>query len=301
MSKPGKIVLFLLKLTVSCTLLYVVLSRADPHRVISLMKDISPVSFALAVLLYLLSQFTASARWKLLIRDDFGLGRLFPLYLLGSFFNTFLPGLVGGDAVKAYYLYRESGRGTQAMASVFMDRYIGFCSLMVLGTVVFPFGLSHIRGTWVQWLMPLIVICFIAASYIVLGLRLGGRVRFIDDIHGYLRSYGKQTGAIARAALLSVIVQFIMIVMVFILSRGLGEDISFLTFALFFPIIVTVSTIPVSVSGLGIREAAFVVLLGTQGVEAEAATAISFAWFLAISTGGLAGLYEYLRHKGHAD
>jgi len=49
------------------------------------------------------------------------------VFFIGSFFNTFLPGLVGGDAIKAFYLYKHSGI---SLASVFMDRYIGFTTIM---------------------------------------------------------------------------------------------------------------------------------------------------------------------------
>lgn len=295
--KAKKTILFALKFLISGTLLYFVLSRAGIGRVFSLLRDINPMHFGAAVLIYLSSQLIASIRWRLLLMDKLALARLFRLYLLGSFFNTFLPGLVGGDAVKAYYLYKESGKGTQAMASVFMDRYIGFCSLMALGLFFYPVAFRYITGTWVQWLLPLIVLCFITASLVIFGLRLGRSVKFLEDIYGYLYSYRRKSGVILKTFLLSVAIQLAMILSVYIIALGLGQKIPVLPLLVFFPIIVTVSTIPISISGLGIREAAFVLLLGMLGVTPDAATAISFAWFLSIATGGLAGLYEYLRES----
>jgi uncharacterized membrane protein YbhN (UPF0104 family) len=293
--KVKKTIIFALKFLVSGTLLYFVFSRAGIGKVLSMLRDINPISFGAAVFIYLFCQIIASIRWRLFLMDRLALVRLFRLYLLGSFFNTFLPGLVGGDAVKAYYLYRESGKGTQAMASVFMDRYIGFCSLMALGLFFYPVALKYITGTWVQWLLPLIVLCFITASVVIFGLRFGRSIQFLEDIYGYLHSYRRKSGVILKAFLLSVAIQLFMILSVYILALGLGQTLPLLPFLVFFPIIVTVSTIPISISGLGIREAAFVLLLGMLEVEPDAATAISFAWFLSMVTGGLAGLYEYLR------
>ena len=293
--KVKKTVIFALKFLISGTLLYFVLSRAGIGRVLSLLRDINLMFFGAAVLIYLFSQAIASIRWRLLLMDKLALVRLFRLYLLGSFFNTFLPGLVGGDAVKAYYLYKESGKGTQAMASVFMDRYIGFCSLMALGLFFYPVALKYITGTWVQWLLPLIVLCFITASLVIFGLRLGRSVKFLEDIYGYLHSYRRKSGVLLKTFLLSLTIQLVMVLSVYIIALGLGQKIPLLPFLVFFPIIVTVSTVPISISGLGIREAAFVLLLGILGVKPDVATAISFAWFLSIATGGLAGLYEYLR------
>ena len=86
----------------------------------------SPLAFVAAILLYLLAQFTSTLRWKLLLPRMLGIRKLFSLYMIGSFFNTFLPGLIGGDAVKGFYLYKETGKGSLTLASIFMDRYIGF-------------------------------------------------------------------------------------------------------------------------------------------------------------------------------
>jgi uncharacterized membrane protein YbhN (UPF0104 family) len=80
---------------------------------------------------------------------------------------------------------------------------------------------------------------------------------------------------------------------------GLGERVPLLALFMFMPIIVTVSSIPVSISGVGLREGAFVLLLGSIGIPPDAATALSFAWFLSVVAGGLTGIYEYLRHKDY--
>lgn len=295
--KPNKALILLVKLLVSGALLYIVLSRAGIDRVLGLLRGISPLSFVLAVLMYVASQFVASIRWRLLLQGRLSLRRLFPLYLLGSFFSRFLPGTVGGDAVKAYYLYKETGEGTRALSSVFMDRYIGYIILMSMGLAAFPFGLRHFRGSWIEWLLPAIIAGFILLSIIFFGLRLGKGIRLLGDFYGYFDSYRKQKGVMARAALLSALIQGATVLSVYVLALGLGQSIPLVPFFIFVPIIITLSSLPVSISGVGIREGAFVFLFGSIGVRPEAATALSFAWFLSVTAGGLAGLYEYLRYK----
>ncbi len=295
-----KILVFVFKLLVSSALLYIVLSRAGIEKVLSLLKNINPLSFIFAVFLYIAGLFAASIRWKLLLDEKFSLRRLFPLYLLGSFFSTFLPGLVGGDAVKAYYIYKETGKGTQALASVFMDRYIGFSTLMVVGMIVFPFGREYFKGLWIEWLLPLIVLSFVVVSFLIFGLRLGKKIKFLSDFYGYFHSYRKKPDLMVKTFLLSAVVQVLIIYAVYILAQGLGEHIPLRVLFIFVPIIVALSTLPVSISGIGVREASFVLLLSSIGIGADAAAAISFAWFLSISAGGLLGLYEYFRHKDYA-
>jgi len=282
---------------VSGSLLYLVLERAGAERVLGMLRSIDPWSFAAAVAIYLVAQFLSSMRWRLFLGGGYGAGRIYLLYLMGSFFNTFLPGLVGGDMVKAYYVYRERGDGTRAFASVFMDRYTGFLTLMLMGLIAFPFGLKYFRGSWIEWLLPLIVLCFAVLSLIFFGLRLGERVRFVKEFYGHFHFYRRQLGTMAKAVALSAAVQGMVVFAVYTLALGLGQRIPLPAFFIFIPIVVTMAALPVSISGVGLREAAFVLLFGTVGVRPEAAAAISFAWFLSIVAGGLAGAYEYLRRK----
>ncbi len=293
--KVRKYLIFLLKLVVSGTLLYFVLAKAGLEDVLSLLKSISPLTFVTAVLLYIAALFMASKRWQLLLPERFSLRRLFPLYLLGSFFNTFLPGLVGGDAVKIYYLYKETGKGSQALSSVFMDRYVGYTSLMILGLAAFPFGLKYFRGSWIEWALPAIVLAFVIASFVIFGMRLGQRFKVLSNLYDYFHSYRKQRAVIVKTVLLSFALQGTIIFGIYLLALGLGMRIPFSVLFIFIPITTTVATLPISLSGIGLREAASVLLLGAVGIEPDSATALSFAWFLMAAAGGLTGLYEYLK------
>jgi uncharacterized protein (TIRG00374 family) len=293
-----KYLIFALKLLVSGTLLYFVLSRAGVGNVVELLKNIPPASFIAAVVLYLMALFLCTVRWKLLLPEKFGLRKLFPLYLIGSFFNTFMPGLVGGDAVKIYYLYKKTGKGAQALSSVFMDRYIGFTALMTLGLVAYPFGFKYFKGLWIEWLLPLVILIFVLVSLTVFGLRLGQRISVIGKLHDYFHAYRKKRVIMAKALALSFTLQLLVMLAIYILALGLDITIPFTALLVFIPIITTIATMPVSLSGIGLREAAAVLLLGTMDVSPESATALSFAWFLMAATGGLTGLYEYLKVKG---
>jgi len=299
--KIKKALLFFLKLSISGGLLFAVLRKAGAERVISLLTGINPWAFAGAVLMYLFAIFISSVRWRLLLQDRLSLKRLYPLYLLGSFFNTFLPGIVGGDAVKIYYLYRETGKGTQALASVFMDRYIGFASLMSIGLLAFPFGFPYFRGSWIQWVLPAMVLVFLGGSLVVFGLRLGKGIRVLGSFYDYFHSYRKKRGVILKAYFLSAAVQTSIIFLIYVLALGLGQSLPLHMLFIFMPIISTLASAPLSIAGIGIREASSVLLFGTIGVEPDMATAISFAWFLSVATGGLAGLYEYFKNRGRAD
>ena len=297
MARPNKAILLLLKVLVSAGLLFVVISKTGIDKVLSTLQGISVPSFVLAVLIYILSILISTFRWRLLLHERFRISRLFSLYFIGSFFNHLLPGIIGGDAVKAYYLYRDTGRGAPAVASVFMDRYIGFAALMLVGLIAFPFGFRYFHGSYIEWLLPLIILFFITASLALFGLRVGRRITFLSGFYDYFALYRGKKSVIVKTLCISVVIQTIVICAVYVLSRGLGVNVPLLPLFIFIPVISTIATIPVSISGIGVREASFVLLFGFLGISPAQATAVSFAWFLSVATGSLPGLVEYLRYK----
>ena len=100
-----------------------------------------------------------------------------------------------------------------------------------------------------------------------------------------------------RPLLLSVLVQFSGIIAVYILALGIGQHLPFLSCLIFLPLIILFTTLPVSISGLGVREGAFVLFFGLIGVKPEVATAISLSWFISTTAGSLLGLVEYMKYK----
>ncbi|MCE5194475.1 MAG: flippase-like domain-containing protein [Nitrospiraceae bacterium] len=289
--------MLIIKLAVSSGLLYYVLSNAGTDKVFSIMKTINPSAFLLTILLYVFSIYISTIRWRMLLPEEFRTKKLFSYYLIGSFFNTFLPGLIGGDAVKTYYLYKDINCGSTSLASVFMDRYVGFAAIMLIAIFSYIAGYSYIKGTLIEWLLPVIIISFIIVSLMIFGLRFGKKIKIISDFYNYFDEYKNSRSLILKTLLLSLLIQIISTFSLYVISLGLGQEIPLIYFFIFFPIIITISTLPVSISGLGIREWSFVLLFGLIGIGAETATAMSFAWFLALACGGLAGLIEYLRLK----
>lgn len=295
--KTNKIFLAFLKLAVSAALLYIVIAKTGLKQVLEALTSMSLTAFIGAIFLYIFAQLISALRWKLLLPEGIGMKKLFSLYMIGSFFNTFLPGIIGGDAVKGFYLYRATGKGSLALASIFMDRYIGFVVLIAICTVAFPFGYTYLQGSRIEWILPFTIVSFMVGSFLFFGLRLGQRITFFSEFYNYFYLYRNQKGVIGKALILSVFIQFSGLLAVYILALGIGEHIPFLAVLVYMPLIILVSTLPISISGLGVREGAFVLFLGLIGVRPEAATAISLSWFIAASIGSLIGLVEYIKYK----
>lgn len=296
MPRLNKTIAVFIKVIVSSGLIYLVLSKAGIEKIIGTIAGINILYFIFAALVYIFSIYLSSVRWQLLLPKGFKIGRVFSLYLIGAFFNNILPGIIGGDAIKAYYLYKDNMNNSSAVASVFMDRYIGFAALMFIGLAAFPFGLGYFKGSYIGWLLPVIVFLFIIVSLLIFGLRLGRRFSFMTGFYDYFIGFRSNKKVILKTFLLSIFVQTTGIFSIYALSLGLKIEVPLLPLLIFVPIISTISTIPISISGIGVREASFVMLLGFLGITPAQATAISFSWFLSIVTGSLPGFIEYLRH-----
>jgi uncharacterized membrane protein YbhN (UPF0104 family) len=261
--------------------------------VMLLMKSIGPAAFIMAAGIYIASVALSSVRWRMLVPGEFTFWRLFSLYMIGAFFSSFLPGVVGGDAVRAYYLNKDARKIGLTLASVFMDRYLGFVSLMLIGITAYPFSLDVYGTSPYKWLMPGIFLAFIAGSVVFFGLKIGRRFGFMSDVYEYFSELKDSRSKMIKVVLLSSVIQVMNFVSVLVLASRTGESIPMMMLAVFLPIIITITSMPISISGLGVREVSFVVLLGLIGIRPETATSISLAWFISIFLGSLPGLIFY--------
>ncbi len=291
-----KALFFLVKLTVSSLSLYIVLSKNDIPHMVAMLKGIGLPAFFAASGLYILSLMAATLRWRLLLPWKYPVSRLLSLYMIGSFFSSFLPGVIGGDVVKAYYLNKDAKKISITLGSIFMDRYLGYVSLVLIGIIAFPFSLRFFGGSPYRWVMPAIFAAFVMGSFLFFGLRVGRRFRTVSEFYDYFGTFGGKPAVIVKAVLLSTLIQFSGFLAVAILAAAMGVQVPVLTLFVFLPIIITITTVPISISGLGVREGAFVVLLGLIGVRPEAATSLSLSWFFSSFIGSLPGLVAYVRH-----
>jgi len=167
---------------------------------------------------------------------------------------------------------------------------------MTIGIAAFPFSLGSFAGSPYTWLMPVIFAAFVVASILFFSLQLGKRFRIMTEFYDYFSLLRERKGTLASALALSAIIQFLNFFMVILLAWRMGLPVSMLQFAVFLPIVITISSLPISISGLGVREGAFVILLGLISVSPEAATSLSLSWFFSVVIGSLPGLAFYVFH-----
>lgn len=297
----------------SAVLLGVLFWRVEPGRVVQGLQQLSPAFVLFAWVYYASCQLLSSYRWQMFLTAKniaVPVTRLFSFYMIGMFLNTFLPGAVGGDAAKAYYVYRRSGQGNYALSSVLLERFSGLLGLSVISITALAIGLSSI---WKPVILASVggtaLILLAVASALwwaplsppirgalrrVLPASIGPR---LQQLYGALASYREHPGTLVRAVALSVAIQGLYALYYGVVSWGLGLSIDVYYFLLLLPPVTLVMIAPISVGGLGIREAMLVLLFGQVGVAAADILAVSLTAHL-LNTGlGLWGGLLLLRRR----
>lgn len=307
------LLLTLIKIGISGAILFFLFRNIEIDKFWNIVVSVNMLTVISVALLFFVTQSISTLRWSIILKKDMNISylRLLSIYFIGMFFNNFLPTMVGGDLVKGYYLYRRSNRGDVSLASIFMDRYAGFTALMVITSIALVAGHQLIKGTGLSAFFALLLGGFAGISLVIwVGplhawvMRLLAKVHFmglnkkIDTFYMVLMSYKDHHGILLKIFICSVVVQSGVIIGYYFLGKGIGMDIGIGYFFLFIPLTTAISMLPISLSGLGIREGAFVYLFTLAGATREQAFALSLMWFGIAAIVSIVGGIEYVRTGG---
>ncbi len=163
--KQTNVIKLVLKVVFSSAAIYYIVSKLDLSQVGKLIVKVNPWFVFLAMLLYAISQLLSSFRLNSLFRAiDLNISDKsnIRLYWLGMFYNFFLPGGVGGDGYKVFYLHKRFKTPVkQLLGAVLADRVSGLSIILVyiLGLVYFIEYDLPLKG-WLFLLIPFVSLGF---------------------------------------------------------------------------------------------------------------------------------------------
>lgn len=296
-----KLLGFTLKLLISVALLaylFYFSDLVDMREVTDTLKQTRLLIFICVVLIGIGNVLITSKRWSLFLPEKIQYSRVVSLYLIGYFFNTFLPGRIGGDIIKSYYIYRDTGEGGISILSVFIDRYLGLCAIVGISLIACAGGYSYFKDSDIVWFIPAVAIVFLIASFLFWRLNWGN-IRGLHALYTHLTEYKKKKKCIYQGFILSFLVQGLCILEVYLLSTAIGMKVPIIYFFIFVPVINALSAIPVTVAGLGVREISFTaffnMFFAELGVHSSEAVSLSLLAFATMTLINLLGGIEYLR------
>ena len=315
-----KVLVTLLQLTVTLALLWWILHDPERRREMGEALRLADWRWLGVGLLVLFGcTVVATARWKILLAvQDIHLTwfRSWQLFMVGMFFNLFMLGSTGGDVVKMYLTMREApGRKAAALLSVFMDRVIGMLALIFLSIFFLYFRydlLNHGEGSSallnaLLWLMAVALLA-IVGMFVVSGL---GWVHYLPAWTPWRGRFVEMSAACHlyacgwRRTIWAFFISFPLFAMFFttfyFAARAFTDQLGLVDIFSVMPIVAVITAIPISISGIGVREGLFVSLLAPFGVSAAVATLISVSGFLINTVGSLIGglVFLFYRSSSH--
>ncbi len=245
------------------------------------------------------------------------------LTFLGQFFTNFMPSAVGGDIVRGWYISRHTHKKLQAVLGIVADRMVGLISTFILAISSYflffkgrvnPFqiikkeeeGISTFFDNNPISPMHLLLVGIILVGF---GCLLSGLFDFKETfrksfrylVH-FLRQFKEVFKVYARHPLvlilglgLTLFLQSMVIFSLWLIGRGLGMSSPIQFYFVFFPMMWVISSLPLSIAGLGILEGGIVLLfVQFTGAEEDAAKALALCQRLTWVVASIPGLIIHL-------
>jgi uncharacterized membrane protein YbhN (UPF0104 family) len=307
-----------LKLAVSGILLAVLFSRIDMATLWATARTASIPWLLVALAIYAMSIGVGIWRWHLLLEAQHvavEIPILIKSFLVGLFFNNFLPSNIGGDVIRIRDTTKQAGSMTLAATIVLMDRMLGLIALALVAAS----GATLAAGGERRAALPILPAWLWAGFFVGAGVsapavisptgfgRLLQPLRVIhpewvdnriEKLTGGLSRFREKPGALATCFSAAVFVQAATVLFYFSVAHALGIPIGPWDLAVIVPLSFVVQMAPVSINGFGVREAAFSLYFSRLGLPLESALLVSLVPTVLVMLFSLSGAVVYVV-RGH--
>jgi len=286
-------------------------NKIDIHELLQEIKSSDKIILILAFCIFLTSYILCLFRWEMLLKAlkiQLPLKRVIISFAAGVFFSLFLPSTIGGDLMRSIDLATHTQRPKEVIATVFLDRLSGYTGLVILALSSVLLGWRLIQDKTI--LFPIIIITgiLIAILFVLFNKFLyskinkllhnpdAGKLReLLKDLHQEIHYFRQHKKIIINNLILSVLIQATGPLTFFVIGLSLGLKINLIYFFLFLPIIGAITLLPISIGGLGLREATTTLFFAKVGVDSHTAMAMSLlnSSFIFVC-GGMGGLIYVL-------
>ncbi|RPI87626.1 MAG: UPF0104 family protein [Chloroflexi bacterium] len=288
-----KSLFYILRLLGCIFLLFLVFRRYNSTEIFAQMKDIKIHLLLMAWALNYVSIFISSAKWKSILRSygqNAPLLHLWALYIEGQFFNLIFPGFIAGDVSRITRISKNGGVSLNAVMSVFLERFSGLLILgMFIGMVALFGGYQDLDPWWQNFILLLFLLNIVLLG---VGLNLKSFRSFLKFVPGLIRkrivplfekiinaSYvlKEHKNLIWSLPILSLLFISMSGPVAYFASRAVDVEIPLSVLMIYAPLIAFLSNLPLSISGVGVRENLAVLFYSALGFQPEEIIAYALA------------------------
>jgi uncharacterized protein (TIRG00374 family) len=268
----------------------------------------------MAFFCYGMTTLLSICRWHILLQacsTTVSWGRTMQLTMVGLFCNSFLPGALGGDLVKAVYIAREvPAQKPAAIMSIVMERLLGFVAMFFVSTALILTRWNALTGEYATRYAVYFYFGFFALVFLILGIGTFGNLekyfpvlekipfrRTLREAGQAYQMFLRRPSCFWGGLLLSALAHFGLMGTFYSISLALGMGVNFWDLAAVLPLVGLVTLIPITINGLGLREMAFQHFLIFAGMTDTSSLALSLGGAGVIQMWGLVGGIIYFRFK----
>jgi hypothetical protein len=282
------IVLFLLRLFVAVALIFALFKLIPYRALVGILKHSKKIYIFYGLLIFFASNAMAVIRWRYILK---WLGikirrrEAFMAFFSGLFFNLFFPSFIAGDVFRAGAISYRHGKLKKSASSVFMDRFSGSVSLAVVASFAAFAGIKknispHILSAIFVLLaiigsVTVVIFSRRVFNFILKIVRNANLRERITKFHDELYLFREHPRAFFTCMVVSAFIHIFTCLCFYVTGFAFGLNLSFVDYLIVVPIIMTVALIPVSIAGVGTREAASVYFFSMIGVDKTIALSLS--------------------------
>lgn len=292
-----------IKVIISLILLVVIFQMTGIQDTFKKLSSANLWYVPVCVAVYVLGQVVSAVRWQKLAEPmgfNLSLGQFFNFYMMGMYLSLFLPGAIGGDVVKMYYLVKNTTlKKRHALLTILAERGFGFMTLIVL---IAAFALTPVFSPLNPLFRWVFLAMFGAGFVFLMFLRTCDTQPFFEKVPKLAffhdaAVYWKDDRLMGFSIGVSLVYHAMLTLIHVLIAHAFGLNVSVPYLIVTYTCVSLVSILPISFNGFGVREGAYQYFLMKAGVSGE--TGLAFAlYFTLVSTltsmvGGLVML------KGH--
>jgi glycosyltransferase 2 family protein len=297
------------KAIVSLSLMALLLYSVDLPKMKGTFLSADLSFLAVSVCLSFAAWLIATIKWQRLLAalgEHPSYGDLLSLNFISIFYSFFLPGQIGGEIAKGIRFASAGGKARHAIASITAERLTGLLVMlfMAAGSIFYENPYVNLLGWCILGISLVACVCvFLMGSKRLQGqpivLRLVPARGTISRLVTCFEPYYQKPLSILEALLFSLVFQFLVVLIDYLVCLSLSIRIPFFTLVWIVAIVGILRALPISISGIGVREGGYVLLLGSYGVSSSQALSFSLIVF-GISfimglTGGFLDVFKRIR------
>ena len=260
----------ILQIVITVFFVYFTVSNLDLSKLFEVLNNINILYLIIAASIYFSSQIISSERLRYILNDNkfiISFKQNFTLYLIGLFYNFFIPGGIGGDAYKSFLMNKKfNWKLSKVVKLLLLDRLIGLgvlCCILI--------GLYEIIFLNFNFIFLILTLCFLS-------------------IIGYymVKLIFKNQNIFWKSFLYSLASHTIQFISLFIILYSLGIEDSYFEIIIVFILSSIFSVF--SFGGIGIREYIFLSSASILSLSPELSASIGLLFTISAAISSLPGL-----------